>query len=200
VAKLVLVVTALGIELLLEEWLSLSAAAEIVALWLASRRRGRPLLHERLMAGWRRPSRVAPASPAAHTQPRGDRRDDAVTDTQSAPRETQHLLIMSDQHRADIMGCAGDPLVRTPRMDRLAAEGIRFASAYCQAPVQPARASLLHRTLRPRPRSPPKRHDTPTELATSSNGGRAGYHTSCTARCTCGPWPLVEPTVGARTT
>jgi pimeloyl-ACP methyl ester carboxylesterase len=65
-AKLVLVVTALGIELLLEKWLSLSAAAEIAALWLGvTVAVAGPLLHERLMAGWRRACRVAPASPAA---------------------------------------------------------------------------------------------------------------------------------------
>src|SRR5580693_9361748 len=54
------------------------------------------------------------------------------------------VLVMSDQHRADMMGCAGDPVVKTPNMDRLAAEGINFTRAYCQGPLcMPARASLL---------------------------------------------------------
>ena len=44
------------------------------------------------------------------------------------------LLIMSDQHRADVMGCSGHPVVRTPHIDRLAAEGIRFENVYCQGP------------------------------------------------------------------
>jgi arylsulfatase len=54
------------------------------------------------------------------------------------------VLLMSDQHRADILGCAGDPVVRTPHIDRLASEGVRFDRAYCQGPLcMPARASLL---------------------------------------------------------
>ena len=54
------------------------------------------------------------------------------------------LLIMTDQHRWDFMGCAGHPLVKTPNLDRLAAEGVRFNTAYCQAPVcVPARMSII---------------------------------------------------------
>ena len=54
------------------------------------------------------------------------------------------VFVMSDQHRADVMGCAGDPVVKTPNMDRLAGEGIRFERAYCQGPLcMPARASML---------------------------------------------------------
>ena len=54
------------------------------------------------------------------------------------------VLVMADQHRADMMGCAGDPVVKTPNMDRLAAEGANFTRAYCQGPLcMPARASLL---------------------------------------------------------
>lgn len=54
------------------------------------------------------------------------------------------LLVMADQHRADVMGCAGDPTVRTPNLDRLAAEGMRFSRTSCQGPLcMPARASFL---------------------------------------------------------
>ena len=53
------------------------------------------------------------------------------------------LLITCDQWRADALGCAGHPVVRTPAMDRLAAEGVRFACHYTQAaPCGPARSSL----------------------------------------------------------
>ena len=59
-------------------------------------------------------------------------------------RRPNILLLMADQHRADILGCAGDPVVATPNIDRLAAEGVRFDRAYCQGPLcMPARASLL---------------------------------------------------------
>ena len=54
------------------------------------------------------------------------------------------LLIMSDQHRADLLGCAGDPGVLTPHIDRLASEGVRFSRVVCQGPLcMPARASFL---------------------------------------------------------
>ena len=54
------------------------------------------------------------------------------------------LLVMADQHRADVMGCAGDPTVHTPNLDRLASEGVRFARTSCQGPLcMPARASFL---------------------------------------------------------
>jgi arylsulfatase len=54
------------------------------------------------------------------------------------------LLIMSDQHRADMMGCAGDASVITPSLDALAAEGVRFSRVSCQGPLcMPSRASFM---------------------------------------------------------
>lgn len=56
---------------------------------------------------------------------------------------TNVLLIMSDQHNPKIMGSAGNPLVATPNMDRLAARGTRFSDAYCASPIcVPSRASV----------------------------------------------------------
>jgi arylsulfatase A-like enzyme len=53
------------------------------------------------------------------------------------------LLLLSAQHRADAMGCAGDPIIRTPNLDRLAADGVRFRNAYCPSPLcMPSRASF----------------------------------------------------------
>ncbi len=54
------------------------------------------------------------------------------------------LFITSDQHRADTLGCAGHPCVRTPRLDQLAYEGIRFRNAYTDCPVCiPARTTMI---------------------------------------------------------
>ena len=54
------------------------------------------------------------------------------------------LLVMSDQHRADMMGCAGDPSVLTPSLDALASEGVRFSRVSCQGPLcMPSRASFM---------------------------------------------------------
>ena len=54
------------------------------------------------------------------------------------------LLVMSDQHRADMLGCAGDASMHTPALDRLAAEGVRFSRVSCQGPLcMPSRASFM---------------------------------------------------------
>ncbi len=57
---------------------------------------------------------------------------------------TNVVLVMSDQHRADMMGCAGDTAVLTPHLDRLASQGTRFSRVSCQGPLcMPARASFM---------------------------------------------------------
>ena len=54
------------------------------------------------------------------------------------------LFIMTDQHNPKIAGFAGDPVVRTPALDRLAGTGTVFDTAYCQQPLcVPSRTSLL---------------------------------------------------------
>src|SRR5215208_8450146 len=59
------------------------------------------------------------------------------------PAQPNILFLFSDQHRADAMGCAGDPIIQTPNLDRLAAEGVRFGRANCTSPLcMPSRASL----------------------------------------------------------
>jgi choline-sulfatase len=62
-------------------------------------------------------------------------------------RETHRpniLFLMTDQHRADVCGYAGNRVVRTPTLDRLAATGTVFANAYTPSPVCiPARQCLM---------------------------------------------------------
>ncbi|MFX0076930.1 MAG: sulfatase, partial [Candidatus Hermodarchaeota archaeon] len=54
------------------------------------------------------------------------------------------LFIMTDQHRADHMSCSGNAVVKTPNLDRLANEGIRFTDAFCANPMcMPNRASIF---------------------------------------------------------
>jgi arylsulfatase A-like enzyme len=54
------------------------------------------------------------------------------------------LVIQADQFRADCLGIAGNTDVRTPNLDRLAADGVRYSNAFCPAPVcTPSRYSLL---------------------------------------------------------
>ena len=53
------------------------------------------------------------------------------------------LVILSDEHQARAMGCAGHPFVQTPHLDALAARGTLFENAYTPCPIcVPARASF----------------------------------------------------------
>lgn len=54
------------------------------------------------------------------------------------------LFVLADDMGCWAMGCAGNAEVRTPNLDRLAGEGMRFAHFFCASPVcSPARASIL---------------------------------------------------------
>ena len=54
------------------------------------------------------------------------------------------VFILTDDQRWDHLGCAGHPTLRTPNLDRLAAEGARFANAFVTTSLcSPSRASFL---------------------------------------------------------
>lgn len=54
------------------------------------------------------------------------------------------LLFVTDQHRLSALGCYGDTICRTPNIDRLAAQGVRFETAYTTCPVcSPARGTIM---------------------------------------------------------
>ncbi|MCJ8329089.1 MAG: sulfatase-like hydrolase/transferase [Lentisphaeria bacterium] len=51
------------------------------------------------------------------------------------------IYILGDDHRADHLGCAGHPILKTPNLDQLAKDGVRFSHAFCTSPVcTPSRA------------------------------------------------------------
>lgn len=55
------------------------------------------------------------------------------------------LHIFVDQQRADTIAALGNPIIKTPNLDRLCEEGVAFTSAYSPCPVcVPARASMIH--------------------------------------------------------
>ncbi|MBN1675094.1 MAG: sulfatase-like hydrolase/transferase [Kiritimatiellae bacterium] len=54
------------------------------------------------------------------------------------------LFILSDQHNAKVLGHRGRPDVKTPNLDRLAAEGVRFDNAVTQNPIwTPSRMCVI---------------------------------------------------------
>ena len=53
------------------------------------------------------------------------------------------LFIMSDEHSRRVLGAYGNDIIRTPHLDRLAADGTLFENAYCNCPIcVPSRASF----------------------------------------------------------
>ncbi|MFM9971479.1 MAG: sulfatase, partial [Burkholderiales bacterium] len=54
------------------------------------------------------------------------------------------LFIITDQQRADHLGCYGNPIVQTPHIDQLAKQGFRAERCYVGSPIcQPNRASIM---------------------------------------------------------
>ncbi|MWB79062.1 sulfatase-like hydrolase/transferase [Pseudooceanicola sp. 216_PA32_1] len=59
-------------------------------------------------------------------------------------RQPNILMIMTDQLRADCLGCYGHPLAKTPNIDALARTGTQFDRFYVASPVcMPNRASIM---------------------------------------------------------
>jgi len=62
----------------------------------------------------------------------------------AAPERPNVLVICTDQQQAGMLSCAGNPWVKTPAMDSIATNGVRFARAYCVNPVcQPSRTGMF---------------------------------------------------------
>lgn len=104
------------------------------------------------------------------------------------------IFILSDDLAQGDLGCYGQKLIKTPRLDRMAAEGTRFTQAYCGTTVcAPSRTSLMtglhmghspiraNREIQPEGQMPlPEGTFTVAELLKS-----AGYATAC-----CGKWGM----------
>eukprot|EP00931_Biecheleriopsis_adriatica_P001989 TRINITY_DN10258_c0_g1_i2.p1 TRINITY_DN10258_c0_g1~~TRINITY_DN10258_c0_g1_i2.p1 ORF type:complete len:501 (-),score=87.66 TRINITY_DN10258_c0_g1_i2:317-1819(-) len=68
----------------------------------------------------------------------------------SSAKRPNILLLTTDQQRLDTMGCYGSTFAKSPNIDRLAAEGVRYTHSYTASPVcQSARASWLTGTQVP---------------------------------------------------
>ena len=62
----------------------------------------------------------------------------------SAPPRPNIVLIVADDHGLDALGCYGNPVIKTPNLDALAADGARFTSAFCTtASCSPSRSVIL---------------------------------------------------------
>lgn len=100
------------------------------------------------------------------------------------PDRPNILFLMDDEHRPDVLGYAGNDVVRTPNLDRLAADAVRFENAYTPSPAcMPARQCLttgqLPRTcgcLRYGEDIPPQSMTFPRRLA------QYAYETTCAGK------------------
>ncbi len=68
----------------------------------------------------------------------------SILGAESAKRKPNIVVIFTDDQGYGDLGCYGHPTIRTPHIDRMAAEGLRFTDFYAAAPVcTPSRAALL---------------------------------------------------------
>jgi choline-sulfatase len=72
----------------------------------------------------------------------GGPQNDALGPAAAKPERV--ILITIDTLRADYVGCYGSKLAKTPTLDRIAAEGVRFATAIAPTPITvPSHASIM---------------------------------------------------------
>lgn len=133
----------------------------------------------------------------------------AVPAVRSAPEKPNILFILTDDQGWTTLGCYGNRLVATPRLDGLAASGMRFTDAYVTPQCTPTRASLLTGQHTARngmwhvipwygtPRGPiaetPFVESLPRESFTLAKGLKAaGYATAC-----IGKWHLTDADSGS---
>lgn len=95
--------------------------------------------------------------------------------------EPNILLLYTDQQRFDALGCAGNPDVQTPCLDRLAGSGVRFSRHFVQNPVcMPSRVSMLSGRYPSNLGILKMGHPVPEDLPLVSHRLRgAGYRTAC---------------------
>src|SRR5882762_4820924 len=86
------------------------------------------------------------------------------------------VFILTDNQGAWTLGCYGNPDIRTPNIDRLAAEGIRFTRALSSNPVcSPTRATFLTGLI-------PSQHGVHSYLGGEKPDAQMGPDAYCTIR------------------
>lgn len=90
------------------------------------------------------------------------------------------VVVMADQLAPQFTGAYGHPLVRTPHIDRLAARGMRFDAAYCNAPLcAPSRFSFMSGQLVTRIAAYDNASEFPATIPTFAHYLRAAGYRTC---------------------
>jgi choline-sulfatase len=94
------------------------------------------------------------------------------------------LVLMTDQHSRHVLGCYGNGVVRTPNIDRLAGQRVRFTDAYCPAPLcVPSRMSFMTSRTPSQNEVWDNRHILGSSIPTWAHAlGIAGYETALIGR------------------
>lgn len=59
------------------------------------------------------------------------------------PSKPNVILFVADDHGTDALGCYGNKIIKTPNLDKLAAEGVKFSNAYCTSASSTASRSVI---------------------------------------------------------
>jgi arylsulfatase len=111
----------------------------------------------------------------------------------SAKEPPNILLILADDLGYGDLGCYGSPTIKTPHLDAMARDGLRFTSFYAQAVCGPSRAALMTgcypiRVAEPKNQKNPHTILHPKEITMAEMLKQAGYATGC-----IGKWHLGAP-------
>ncbi|MGD9419301.1 MAG: sulfatase family protein [Verrucomicrobiota bacterium JB025] len=116
-----------------------------------------------------------------------------VLPVEAAKKDLPNILIITtDQQFADVMGCAGSKWVKTPAMDSIAKDGVRFPNAYVNYPVcMPERYTMYTGRL-PCQRYLADKNDKPV-ISLGNQARAAGYETAY-----FGKWHIQDETFGSK--
>ena len=114
------------------------------------------------------------------------------------PRPNIVLVFTDDQGYQDL-GCFGSPNIKTPNIDRMAAEGVKFTHFYAQAVCGPSRAALMTGSYPIRVAEPGNRKHQhtivhPREVTVAEVLKSAGYATACIGKWHLGAADKGDPT------
>ena len=125
----------------------------------------------------------------------------ALTQAAGAAQRPNFVVIFADDIGYGDLGVYGNPVIRTPNLDRMAAEGMKLTQFYAAAPAcTPSRAALLTGRYPPRTTLPTvidgvaKNGLPPAEVTIAELLKPAGYATMCIGKWHLGHRPQFLPT------
>lgn len=125
----------------------------------------------------------------------------SASETAEAPQSPNIIMIFTDDQGYNDLGSFGSPQIKTPNLDQMAREGMRFTDFYSACSVcSPSRAALMTGCYPPRvgvtrvlfPRD--KVGLNPEETTVAENLKSAGYQTACIGKWHMGHLPEFLPT------